>query len=204
MEQATNLSKHTRDRTRSMHHAHKRVRQGPARRGQVACPGMRRGRWMSLKRRRKSRMWHGIASSWRGILPGEVTGGETKMRRCWPHACWGFLGLRQVDRQGDRLKTYIVVVTGGRGTKVSFILKCIWRIYPISEFESEHQNQNTNKIKYSKYLKHNNPIQTVVRHHQFSHWDYLLDNLGLSTGSIVVRLFGLDYYVSNIYCLLLY
>ena len=27
----------------------------------------------------------------------------------------------------------------------------------------EHQNQNTNKIKYSKYLKHNNPIQTVVR-----------------------------------------
>ena len=35
-----------------------------------------------------------------------------------------FVG-RGVDRYGDRLKTYIAVVTGGRGTKVSFILKFI-------------------------------------------------------------------------------
>ena len=33
----------------------------------------------------------------------------------------------------------------------------------ISEFESECQNQNTNKIKGSKYLKYNSPIKTVVR-----------------------------------------
>ena len=31
------------------------------------------------------------------------------------------------------------------------------------EFEPERRNQNTNKIKDSKYLKHDNPIQTVVR-----------------------------------------
>ena len=43
------------------------------------------------------------------------------------------------------------------------IVNFIRRIYQISEFESEHHNQNTNKIKYSKYLKCNNPIQTVVR-----------------------------------------
>ena len=33
---------------------------------------------------------------------------------------------------------------------------------------------------------------------------FLLDDLGVSTGSIVVRMFGFDYYVSNIYCLLFY
>ena len=38
-------------------------------------------------------------------------------------------------------------------------------MYQISEFELERRNQNTNKIKYSEYLKHNNPIQTVVRLH---------------------------------------
>ena len=32
----------------------------------------------------------------------------------------------------------------------------------ISEFESERRNQNTNKIKDSKYLKHNNQIQTFI------------------------------------------
>ena len=73
-----------------------------------------------------------------------------------------YSGLRWVDRHGGILKPYIAVVTGGRGTKVSFIVKFIRRIYQIWEFESEHQNQNTNKIKYSKYLKHNNTIQTVV------------------------------------------
>ena len=31
------------------------------------------------------------------------------------------------------------------------------------EFKSERSNQNTNKIKDSKYLKHNDQIQTVVR-----------------------------------------
>ena len=39
----------------------------------------------------------------------------------------------------------------------------IGRIYQNSEFESENWNQNTNKIKDSKYLGHNNQIQTVVR-----------------------------------------
>ena len=36
-------------------------------------------------------------------------------------------------------------------------------MYQISEFELERRNQNTNKIKDIKYLKHNNQIQTVVR-----------------------------------------
>ena len=36
-------------------------------------------------------------------------------------------------------------------------------------------------------------------HHQFSHCEYLLDNFGVSTGTIVVWLFENDYYVSNIY-----
>ena len=36
-------------------------------------------------------------------------------------------------------------------------------------------------------------------YHRFSHREYLLDNLGVSTGTIVVRLFENDYYVSNIY-----
>ena len=36
-------------------------------------------------------------------------------------------------------------------------------MYQISEFGSERRNQNTYKIKYSKYSKHNNKIQTVVR-----------------------------------------
>ena len=36
-------------------------------------------------------------------------------------------------------------------------------------------------------------------HHRFSHREYLLDNFGVSTGTIVVRLFENDYYVSNIY-----
>ena len=38
-----------------------------------------------------------------------------------------------------------------------------FKIYQISAFELECRNQNTNKIKDSKYLKHNNQIQTVVR-----------------------------------------
>ena len=42
----------------------------------------------------------------------------------------------------------------------------------------------------------------IVWYHQFSHCHYLLDNLGVSTGSIVIRIFGFDYYVSNIYCIL--
>ena len=32
-------------------------------------------------------------------------------------------GLQRVDRHGDKLNTYIAVVTGGQGTKVSFVVK---------------------------------------------------------------------------------
>ena len=39
----------------------------------------------------------------------------------------------------------------------------------------------------------------LLWHHRFSHREYLLDNLGVSTGTIVVRLLEIDYYVSNIY-----
>ena len=39
----------------------------------------------------------------------------------------------------------------------------------------------------------------LLWHHRFSHREYLLDNLGVSTGTIVVRLFEIDYYVSNIF-----
>ena len=34
-------------------------------------------------------------------------------------------GLRLVDHHGDRLKTYIAVETGGRDTKVYFVVKFI-------------------------------------------------------------------------------
>ena len=43
----------------------------------------------------------------------------------------------------------------------------------------------------------------LLWHHRFSHREYLLDNLGVSTGTIVVRLFETDYYVSNIYFIVL-
>ena len=42
----------------------------------------------------------------------------------------------------------------------------------------------------------------IIWHHQFSHRNYLLDNLGVSTGIIVRWMFGFDYYVSNIYRIL--
>ena len=95
-------------------------------------------------------------------------------------------GLQWVDCHGDRLKTYIAVVTGGQGTKVSFVVKCIWKIWIISEFESEHQNQNTNKIKYTKYLKHNNPIQKSVR---LCFWylslNYPINNIGVKIDDVI-------------------
>ena len=94
--------------------------------------------------------------------------------------------MRWVDRHGDRLKTYIAVVTGGRGTKVSLIVKCNWRIYLTSEFESEHQNQNTNKIKYSKYLKHNNTIQTVVwLYFRYLSLNYPINNLSVKLDDVI-------------------
>ena len=37
-------------------------------------------------------------------------------------------GLRLVDRHGDKLNTYIAVLTGGQGTKVPFIVKWILMI----------------------------------------------------------------------------
>ena len=42
-----------------------------------------------------------------------------------------------------------------------------------------------------------------VWHNQVVHWDCLLHDLGISTGSLVVRIFGYDYFFSNTYCLLL-
>ena len=48
------------------------------------------------------------------------------------------------------------------------------------KFESEHQNQNINKIKYSKYFKHNNPIQTVVRlYFRYLSLNYPINNLSV-------------------------
>ena len=41
-------------------------------------------------------------------------------------------------------------------------------------------------------------------HHQLSHRDYLLDDLGVSNRTIVVRLFEIDYYVSNLFWLLIW
>ena len=74
----------------------------------------------------------------------------------------------------------------GSGYKVSFVVKCIWRIYQISEFESEHQNQNTNKIKYSKYLKHDSPIQTVVQlYFQYLSLDYPINNISVKTDDFI-------------------
>ena len=104
--------------------------------------------------------------------------------------------MRWVDRHGDRLKTYIAILTGVRGTKVSFVVKCIWRIYQISEFESEHQNQNTNKIKYGKYLKHINSIQTAVRlYFRYLSLNYPINNLCVKTDDVVqcnyINTFGL-------------
>ena len=91
-----------------------------------------------------------------------------------------------VDWHGDRLKTYIAVLPGGRGTRVFFVVKCIWIIYIISEFESEHQNQNTNKIIYSKHLKHHNPIQTVVRlYFRYLSLNYPINNLGVKIDDVI-------------------
>ena len=39
-------------------------------------------------------------------------------------------------------------------------------------------------------------------HHRFSHREFLLDNFGVSTGTIVVRLVENDYFLSNIYMFL--
>ena len=97
-----------------------------------------------------------------------------------------YSGLRWVDGHGDRLKIYNAVVTGGSGTKVSFIVKCIWRIYQILVFDSEHQNQNTNKIKYSKYMKHNNPIQTVVQpYFRYLSLNYPINNLSVKLDDVI-------------------
>ena len=91
-----------------------------------------------------------------------------------------------VDCHGDKLNTYISVVTGGQSTKVSFVVKGIWRKRTILEFESEHHNQNSNKIKYSKYLKHNNPIQTVVRlYFRYLSLNYPINNLGVKIDDVI-------------------
>ena len=77
-------------------------------------------------------------------------------------------------------------MTGGRGTKVSFVVKGIRRIKIILEFESEHQNQNSNKIIYSKYLKHNNPIQTVVQlYFRCLSLNYPIKNRGVKIDDVI-------------------
>ena len=54
------------------------------------------------------------------------------------------------------------------------------------EFESERRNQNTNKIKDSKYLKHNNPIQTVVRlYFRYLSLNYPINNLSVKLYDVI-------------------
>ena len=50
-----------------------------------------------------------------------------------------------------------------------FFVKLILNINQISEIESERWNQDTNKIKDSKYLKQNNPIQPVSIFHTINY-----------------------------------
>ena len=56
----------------------------------------------------------------------------------------------------------------------------------MSEFESERQNQNTNKIKDSEYLKHNNPIQTFLGLY-FRHLslNYPINNLSVKLVDVI-------------------
>ena len=53
------------------------------------------------------------------------------------------------------------LINWGSVYKVFFFVKWIWNRNQISEIQSERQNQNTNKIKDSKYLKQNNSVQPV-------------------------------------------
>ena len=92
----------------------------------------------------------------------------------------------RVDRHGDNLNTYIAVMTGGQATKVYFVVKGIWRIKIILEFESEHQNQNSNRINYSKYLKHNNQIQTFVQlYFRYLSLNYQINNRGVKIDDVM-------------------
>ena len=59
-------------------------------------------------------------------------------------------------------------------------------MYTIMEFESEHQNQNTIKIKHSKYLKHNNSIQTVVQlYFRYLSLNYPINNFSVKIDVII-------------------
>ena len=52
--------------------------------------------------------------------------------------------------------------------------------------ESERRNQNTNKIKDSKYLKHNNPIQVVVRlYFRYLSLNHPINNLSVKPGDVI-------------------
>ena len=54
------------------------------------------------------------------------------------------------------------------------------------EFEPERRNQNTNKIKDSKYLKHDNPIQTVVRlYFRYLSLDHPINNISVKLDDVI-------------------
>ena len=56
----------------------------------------------------------------------------------------------------------------------------------ISEFESERRNQNTNKIIDSKYLKHNNQIQTVLRlYFRYLCLNHPINNLNVKLDDVI-------------------
>ena len=56
----------------------------------------------------------------------------------------------------------------------------------MSEFESERQNKNTNKIKESKYLKQKNQMQSVVRlNFQYLCLNHLLNNINVKLDDVI-------------------
>ena len=56
----------------------------------------------------------------------------------------------------------------------------------MSSFEPERKNQNISKIKDSKYLKHNNQIQTVVRlYFRYFFLNHPMNNLNVKLDDVI-------------------
>ena len=81
----------------------KRVQRGHARKGQRTWTVIQQGRQTIPKSIMKKKMRQVIASSRRGNLSGEVTPGETKMRRRRPYAHWEFPEEQREDLQNRQL-----------------------------------------------------------------------------------------------------
>ena len=64
-------------------------------------------------------------------------------------------------------------INWGSVCKGLFFIKWIWNRNQISNIESERWNQNTNKIKYNKYLKQNNLASKYLSDNKW----YIIDKL---------------------------